>query len=314
MRKAKGPPPLESPPEQETAFWGHFSSGGFRWSPGACLHLGGSRVWRPLCSCFSRAPKAGMDRSLLRRQPWPLSGCFPRFPLACPQQGGVPPATLLHSWGRWGLLPRRGRQDGSHWHAGWSWGSSPERGLGGPSPAASFQLSGPLAPHPSPNAGLPGGPWGDAGFFLLPTPPSTCGCADLGEAVIQAQSGCWGRPPSILRSGCWGRPPILRSRHADLQTHAPLRRHRVPPGSAHTQRQHRGHLCHSLPAARALPPVSSAMGFTCDLFISMVNTQKESQPHNTSNPLRDPCLENPMHRRARQATVHGVAKGQTRVK
>lgn len=104
--------------------------------------------------------------------------------------------TLLHGWGRCGLLPRRGKQDGSHWHAGWSWGSSPERGLGGPSPAASFQLSGPLAPHPGPNAGLPGGPWGDAGFFLLPTPPSTCGCADLGEAVIQAQSGCWGRAPS----------------------------------------------------------------------------------------------------------------------
>ena len=32
------------------------------------------------------------------------------------------------------------------------------------------------------------------------------------------------------------------------------------------------------------------------------------------NPLQFPCLENPMDRGAWQATVHGVAKSQTRLK
>ena len=31
------------------------------------------------------------------------------------------------------------------------------------------------------------------------------------------------------------------------------------------------------------------------------------------NPLQDYCLENPMNRRAWQATVHGVAKSRTRL-
>ena len=42
-----------------------------------------------------------------------------------------------------------------------------------------------------------------------------------------------------------------------------------------------------------------------------------SRPHNpgegNSNPLQYPCLENPMDRGAWQATVHGVAKSQTRL-
>ena len=44
IRKAKGPLPLESPPKQETVFWGRFCSGGFGWSPPACLH-----PWKPTC-------------------------------------------------------------------------------------------------------------------------------------------------------------------------------------------------------------------------------------------------------------------------
>ena len=41
--------------------------------------------------------------------------------------------------------------------------------------------------------------------------------------------------------------------------------------------------------------------------------QEDSPGDGNGNPLRDSCLENPMDRGAWRATVHGVAKGQTRL-
>ena len=42
--------------------------------------------------------------------------------------------------------------------------------------------------------------------------------------------------------------------------------------------------------------------------------QEESPGGGNGNPLQYSCLENPMDRRAWWATVHGVAKSQTRLK
>lgn len=149
MRKAKGPLSLESPPKQETAFWGHFSSGGFRCSPGACLHPGSPRVRRPLCSCFSGAPKAGMDRSV-KLTALAAQWVLPTFPPGLPPAGrgapDDPPAWL-------GTL-RTAPQEGQ---AGWlplacrlELGLLPREGTWGAQPSCFLPAIWPPSPSPRP--------------------------------------------------------------------------------------------------------------------------------------------------------------------
>ena len=120
------------------------------------------------------------------------------------------------------------------------------------------------------------------------------------------------REAPILRSRCGERPPVLRSRQADVETHITPCHRRALPGSAHMHGQHPGLLCHSLPPSQALPRLFCHGDHVRPFHFN--GEYPESQPHNTSNPLRDPCLENPVHRGAWQATVHGVAKRQTRLR
>ena len=82
---------------------------------------------------------------------------------------------------------------------------------------------------------------------------------------------------------------------------------------------------HSSVLAWRIPGTGSLVG--CRLWVAQSRTRlkrlSSSSSSNMSgrslkgghdNPLQYSCLENPMDREARQATVHGVAKSQTQLK
>ena len=95
--------------------------------------------------------------------------------------------------------------------------------------------------------------------------------------------------------------------------------------------QHPGHLamsgdifgCHGwgrgrlevLPTSRSFPGVSDSKGSAYNAGnLGLIPGSGRSSPgEGNGNPLQYSCLENPMDRGARQATVHGVAKSRTQL-
>lgn len=99
---------------------------------GGLFVLAYSRRLRLRMGVLKRATALAVQAGAFHVSPWPAPSRA-----GCPHD---PPCTAGH-------CSPGGQWDGCHWHAGWSWGSSPERDLG---PPAQLLPSSYLAPNPSP--------------------------------------------------------------------------------------------------------------------------------------------------------------------
>ena len=109
-----------------------------------------------------------------------------------------------------------------------------------------------------------------------------------------------------------------------MATHSSVLAWRIPgmaePGGLSMGSHRVGHDWSDLAAAAALvnPGASVGKESICNAEVSgakgSIPGSGRSPGGGHGNPLQYPCLENPMNRGAWRATVHGVAKGQTRLK
>ena len=72
--------------------------------------------------------------------------------------------------------------------------------------------------------------------------------------------------------------------------------------------------CLPLPTSQVFPSCSDSEEFACNAGdLGLIPGLGRSPGEGNGNPLQYSCLENPMHRSAWQAIVHGVTKSQTRL-